>query len=582
MKTKYVKQILAILLSVLMLLTVAPLSSLTNADLSGFLELKAEASTSYKVGDLIKFGSYPQSEVKDSVTLDTLNKTKTEWISYGYYSGNGNYGSMAPSDFMFYRDVTVGGVMYRGVRFSLYRPRWNEETAGSEYKSCQSENGYEPNAVYWFRFEPVTWRILDPSDGLVISESILDAQAYNNYMQRVFDDYNDKIYYFGDSGKTYFASNYAKSSIRNWLNDDFYNTAFNVEEKANIKPTLLETTSTYSTEYDSPATEDRIFLLSVWDMVNTNYGFSDYFEMNDAARLAKGSDYAKAQGLLVSEKYDGNSWWFLRSPCSSYEAGYVDCLGNTKANYMVCHSDYGIRPACKLLKLPVEEPVCKTEGHKWDSGKVTKEPTYKAKGEKIFTCTVCGETKKESIAKLIAPTVAKVSGLKASKVKTNIITLKWNKAKNADKYNVYRSTDGKKWTKITVTTKLTYTDKDVKAGTKYQYKVIGIHSASKAKGEYSSVLKTGTLTAAPKISSLKSAKAKTATVSWKKVTGAKSYIVYTSKDNSKWTKALTTVKTTATLSKLTAGKKVYVKLLAVNAYGKNSAYSAVKSVTVKK
>lgn len=35
--------------------------------------------------------------------------------------------------------------------------------------------------------------------------------------------------------------------------------------------------------------------------------------------------------------------------------------------------------------------------HTWDSGKVTKEPTCTDKGTKTFTCTVCGETKKEDV-----------------------------------------------------------------------------------------------------------------------------------------------------------------------------------------
>ncbi|MBR4332587.1 MAG: hypothetical protein IKP72_07925 [Clostridia bacterium] len=38
--------------------------------------------------------------------------------------------------------------------------------------------------------------------------------------------------------------------------------------------------------------------------------------------------------------------------------------------------------------------------HKWDEGKVTKEATCTAEGEKTFTCSVCGGTKKEKIAKL--------------------------------------------------------------------------------------------------------------------------------------------------------------------------------------
>lgn len=45
-----------------------------------------------------------------------------------------------------------------------------------------------------------------------------------------------------------------------------------------------------------------------------------------------------------------------------------------------------------------DKPVC-TE-HKWDAGKVTKEATATAEGERIYTCTVCGETKKEVIPKV--------------------------------------------------------------------------------------------------------------------------------------------------------------------------------------
>ena len=38
-------------------------------------------------------------------------------------------------------------------------------------------------------------------------------------------------------------------------------------------------------------------------------------------------------------------------------------------------------------------------GHKWDGGKVTKEPTETAEGVKTYTCSVCGETKDEAIPK---------------------------------------------------------------------------------------------------------------------------------------------------------------------------------------
>ena len=39
--------------------------------------------------------------------------------------------------------------------------------------------------------------------------------------------------------------------------------------------------------------------------------------------------------------------------------------------------------------------------HKWDAGVVTKEPAYTSTGTKKYTCTNCGETKIETIAKLV-------------------------------------------------------------------------------------------------------------------------------------------------------------------------------------
>lgn len=38
--------------------------------------------------------------------------------------------------------------------------------------------------------------------------------------------------------------------------------------------------------------------------------------------------------------------------------------------------------------------------HKWDKGKITKQPTESEYGEITLTCQDCGEVKKEIIAKL--------------------------------------------------------------------------------------------------------------------------------------------------------------------------------------
>ena len=100
------KRFFSLVLAVLMLLSISPMAY-------------AESDT-YQVGDIIQFGSYPQSEVTDETIIAELNALAPEWedwTSYGYYSGNGNYGSMVQGDWMRYTDVNYNGNKYRGVKF---------------------------------------------------------------------------------------------------------------------------------------------------------------------------------------------------------------------------------------------------------------------------------------------------------------------------------------------------------------------------------------------------------------------------------------------------------------------------------
>ena len=53
--------------------------------------------------------------------------------------------------------------------------------------------------------------------------------------------------------------------------------------------------------------------------------------------------------------------------------------------------------------------------HKWDAGVVTKEPTYTSTGTKKYTCTKCGETKTETIAKLVCTNHAWDAGVVTKK-----------------------------------------------------------------------------------------------------------------------------------------------------------------------
>ncbi|MGN0573259.1 MAG: DUF6273 domain-containing protein [Acutalibacteraceae bacterium] len=295
------------------------------ADLLDGFSVKASASANY-LGDYIYYGTYPQSEVKDEALVDALNGVEGNWISYRYFSGSGKTGDgqMKPADYMYYKDIVYDGNKYRAVTFDKYRPYSSGLNHGTEY-TYQINNGYEINTVYWFKFEPIKWHVLDESSGLIMADIILDAQPYNNYCFRDYSIDDQTYSYFGNEEQTYFANDYSSSDIRQWLNNDFYITAFSEENKENIISTELNNdcfdTLTENSGYErlnSSATNDNIFLLSYTDVVNKDYGFVENMQSIDSQRLFKGSDYAKAQGLYVfnnpEKNYNGFSPWYLRTP----------------------------------------------------------------------------------------------------------------------------------------------------------------------------------------------------------------------------------------------------------------------------
>ncbi|MBE6533827.1 MAG: hypothetical protein E7678_02495 [Ruminococcaceae bacterium] len=300
-----------------------------------------------RAGKNITFGLYPQTKVTDTTLTATLNtkagilptsENSQSWTSYGYYI-NGEV-----QNFMWYIDVLNGSDKYRGVYFTSYRP---DDTINSS-STYQDNNGYTTSTVYWFKYEPISWTILseNKTDGtaLILCDMIIDLQEYYiNTSSRTID------------GKTVYPNNYAESTIRKWLNDNFYNTAFNALQKALIVTTTVDnsaaTTDSSTNQYACENTEDKIFLPSYQDVINSNYGFSSDYSDYDTARQKKTTDYAQVQGAYTNTNsdYAGNGYWLLRSPFYSYFGNACSVSYNGKANIIgYVYLTTGVVPALQI------------------------------------------------------------------------------------------------------------------------------------------------------------------------------------------------------------------------------------------
>lgn len=308
MKKQTMKRIFTVVLAVCMLLSIAPVTMAADT-----------ADGGYQKGDIIEFGSYPQSKVTDPRIISVLDGFLTDdvWVSYDYYIGTGTEydGNMTSSDYMKYADLELNGEKYRAVRFSQYRPTVTSDVS-SEATSVQDNNGYELNTTYFFKYEPLTWTVLDPEEGYVMSNIAIDAQAYENfsyYDPDSFDSASGPMVYNGKDCK-YLANDWSKCSLREWLNRDFFNTAFTAEEKAQIGKTYLNNNNSFNSSLDGAGTFDKIFTISFYDAINSDYGFDEDGSRSDLARVRPATDYAMCQGAEVVSYTGGNiPYWWLRT-----------------------------------------------------------------------------------------------------------------------------------------------------------------------------------------------------------------------------------------------------------------------------
>ena len=184
------------------------------------------------------------------------------------------------------------------------------------------------------------------------------------------------------------------------------------------------------------------------------------------------------------------------------------------------------------------------------------------------------KSKRTSSLKITATSSSSVpapSNLKVAEYSNSAIKLTWTKAPDVTGYYVYRSTDGKKYSKIKTLKASTtaYTNTSLTAGKKYYYSIASYKNTSTgavAIGPKSSAINITTTSSSsvPAPSNLKVAEYSNSAIklTWTKAPDVTGYYVYRSTDGKKYSKIKTLkASTTAyTNTSLTAGKKYYYSI----------------------
>lgn len=264
--------------------------------------------------DCVWFGSYPQAEIVTEEKKEKASAKKGACLQEGdLLADDAVYASLEDADYWDANgEITVDGAKYRRIQEK-------DATSAGAHRGFSNSGRYDwsDDALYhYFKYEPVKWRVLstDGKQALLLSDRILDDQKYNM-------DYDDITWETG--------------TVRSWLNgydassnaqgidyssNNFLDSAFTDEEQAVIVDTTVVNNGSYWDDLAEAGrdTHDKLFLLSELDVFGeeaVQYGFAADEIVEDGARFARNSTYAKAMGALwnKSKKYAGNGEWWLRT-----------------------------------------------------------------------------------------------------------------------------------------------------------------------------------------------------------------------------------------------------------------------------
>mgnify|MGYP004671942247 CR=1 FL=1 len=282
-------------------------------------------------GDNIYFGHWPQTLERDETVVAKLNEIAGTPPLPRDKENPYNWESHEGTTYMWQKIVIYNGTKYLGVQMNDYR-------ASGVYSltSYIMKNGYFTFEVYWFKYEPIKWRILTTSgnSAYIMSDIALDSFSIQPDRKEenrdgLYASYNNST---GVPDGTY-ANNWEYCFLRQWLNETFYNEVFNKLQKEIIQTTHLDNTARSSNPNDYPKyygygekagknkfadqcknTDDKIFLLSLRDITTTEYGFNKDVLAKDPARNLQATDFAKLHGAPMNTNDKKYVTWYTRSP----------------------------------------------------------------------------------------------------------------------------------------------------------------------------------------------------------------------------------------------------------------------------
>ena len=320
--------------------------------------------TYVREGDTIYFGRYPQTEEKSDEITAKLNSmvgtpenplNDSEWLDYGYYISN------VKTEYMYYIDIDLNNDSqydYRGVYFNQYRPNAVDKASVDVY-SNQDMNGYFINNVYWFKYEPIKWDVLNIEDGKAFissnlsldSQQVLCAYGAPGDTKNSHNGYDDRH-----------LAAYDASDIRIWLNDTFYNDAFDSSDKKIITKTLVDNGydtigDPLRTELDESSmdrdallgtnTKDYVFCLSLEELVTY---FGDYMYYNDVNRTGYNEKLICNNTRYAYNRYPSSRFTaFNQTQYDNYYKGYgysTEFIDIQTCNWWLRSIGYTSKKAC--------------------------------------------------------------------------------------------------------------------------------------------------------------------------------------------------------------------------------------------